>query len=80
VPKTMNFSSPEAYHRWLAYDKMHVHPGESRHPVTVKINGRPHRVCHQEGCRRLSAHTHGGTPCCGNFMHCGSAMRKEYGG
>jgi hypothetical protein len=46
MAKSMNFKSGSAYKKWLAYDKMHVTPGKSKHPVGVKIQGKIHKVKH----------------------------------
>ena len=45
-----DFRSKAAYHKWLAYDKMHVAPGPSPNPVDVEIRGKPHHVNHCPHC------------------------------
>ena len=40
----MNFKSGAAYHKWLAYAKMHGKPGKKAKPV--KIKGKTHKVDH----------------------------------
>ena len=48
-----NFKSKEAYMKWLAYDKMHVHPEPSKNPVEVSIRGIPHHVNHCPHCHNV---------------------------
>ena len=56
MSKTRNFKSREAYDKWIAYDKMHVNPEPSHHPLKIEINGHEHKVCHI--CGSKSHHTH----------------------
>lgn len=44
MAKTLHFKSKTAYHKWLAYDKMHVRPKRGRRKPGVVIAGRPHHV------------------------------------
>jgi hypothetical protein len=46
--KTMNFSSPEAYKRWLAYGHMHGAFEKSPGNTPVKIAGKSHKVEHSK--------------------------------
>jgi hypothetical protein len=46
MAKSMNFKSKAAYQKWLAYDKMHVSKGPSKHPVAVSVKGKKHKVNH----------------------------------
>ena len=48
-----NFKDLGAYRRWLAYDKMHVDPGPSEHPVDVTIAGKVHHVNHCPHCHNV---------------------------
>lgn len=43
---TKHFKSGEAYHKWLAYAKMHGKPG--KHPSKIKIKGKTHKVDHSK--------------------------------
>lgn len=42
-----NFKSAGAYHKWLAYAKMHGKPSK-KGPSKVKIKGKTHKVNHKK--------------------------------
>ena len=76
--RTRNFTNEASYDRWLAFDKMHVHPGPSAHPLNIEIGGKAHKVKHgycSNGCGRPAIHHHDANACCGHC--CGPIMASE---
>ncbi len=45
---TKNFKSASGYKKAQAYIHMNIHAGASKHPYTVKIGGKGHKVSHKK--------------------------------
>lgn len=49
----LNFKSPQAYKKWLAYKYIHVSPKPSENPQKVTIAGKPHKVEHGDRVKAI---------------------------